>query len=256
MASSLSKPTILLVQGSFQLPEVYRKLVSALTAEGFPVIHPSLPSLTDPERPDFALTTLTDDANVVQAELQRLIEGEGKQVLVLMHSYGGLVGSEATLEGFSWAKRSEQGLAGGVIHLLFLAAFILPVGQSVTGAFGTSPNLEEKPGGRFTIRDAARTLYGDLPAEEAEYWGSRIIDQANPVQTTKLTRAAYRYIPSTYIVCEDDKSMPPAFQDQFSKSINATVDKISSGHSPFLSQTGKLVEMIAAVAQQAVATSK
>lgn len=173
-----------------------------------------------------------------------------------MHSYGGLVGSEATLEEFSWAKRREQGLAGGVIHLLFFASIILPEGQSVISAFGESLNLDVKPGGRFTIRDAARAIYDDLPTEEAKYWESKIIDQSYAVQTTKLTQAAYRYIPSTYIVCENDQSVPPAFQEQFGRSINATMDKINSGHSPMLSQTEKLVEMIAAVAQRAVATLK
>ncbi len=63
-----------------------------------------------------------------------------------MHSYGGLVGSEATVEDLGWAKRKEQGLAGGVIHFIFFSAFLLSKGQSVLGAFGESPNNIIKPG--------------------------------------------------------------------------------------------------------------
>ncbi|KAI1396384.1 catalytic protein [Hypoxylon fuscum] len=244
MTCSSPKPAILLIQGSFQLPEVYGKLVRALIAKGYPVIHPPLPSLTGHERPDFASTSLSDDANVIQDELRRLVEQERKQVVILMHSYGGLVGIEATPEEFSWAKRREQGLAGGVLRLILLAAFVLSEGQSVMGTFGKSPNHEIQPDGRFHIKEAARRLYNDLPSEEAQYWESKIIDQAYAVQTTKLTRAAYRYIPSTYIVCEDDQAVPPVFQEQFGGSINATVLKIKSGHSPMLSQTEKLVEMV------------
>ena len=60
--------------------------------------------------------------------------------MVVMHSYGGLVGSEAAAEELSYAKRQAQGLPGGVIHLFLYSAFLLNEGQSVLSAFGESPN--------------------------------------------------------------------------------------------------------------------
>ncbi|KAI6087401.1 hypothetical protein F4821DRAFT_107653 [Hypoxylon rubiginosum] len=169
-----------------------------------------------------------------------------------MHSYGGLVGSEATLEQFSWEKRKAAGLAGGVIHLFFFAAFILAEGQSVLGALGESPGNDIRPGGRFRILDPANTLYNDLPPDEAEYWASRIIDQSYAVQTTQLTRAAYRYIPSTYVVCENDHGPPPQWQELCGKNAGSTVLKIDSGHSPMLSKPDELANMIHAAAQKAM----
>jgi hypothetical protein len=130
-----------MVQGSFQTPLVYSNLLHLLNQAGYPTIHPTLPSCTDVEHPDFPKRTLIDDALAVRMEVTRLVEYEGKKVVVLMHSYGGLVGSEAIPEELSYAYRHKKdGLSGGVIHLFYITAFILSEGQSVLGAFGESPN--------------------------------------------------------------------------------------------------------------------
>ena len=73
------------------------------------------------------------------------------------------------------------------------------------------------------------------------------------MQTTKLTRAAWRYIPSTYLVCENDKAAPPQYQEMFAAISNAQVEKCSSGHSPHLSQPKMLVQKIHEAAQKVVA---
>ena len=48
-----------------------------------------------------------------------------------MHSYGGVVGSNA-LERLSWQERNEKGQKGGVVAIVYLAAFLLPLGTSDT----------------------------------------------------------------------------------------------------------------------------
>ena len=121
-------PVILIVQGYFQVPEVYQKLSNSLKAQGFHSVHPSLPSCTNVNDPDFPQRSLIDDALVMRMELIRLIEYEKKTVVVVMHSYGGLVGSEAVAEELSYTKRKAQGLAGGVVHLFLYAAFLLEEG--------------------------------------------------------------------------------------------------------------------------------
>ena len=137
-------PTILLVQGSFQIPQVYNNLVQGLESQNYPVVHPKLPSCSDTESSDFPKRSLADDAATIRAELGRLIEQEGRTVILVMYSYGGLVGSEAVTEALSYAKRQFQGLRGGVIHLFFYSAFLLNEGQSVLSAFGESPNNDVK----------------------------------------------------------------------------------------------------------------
>lgn len=133
-------PTIVLVQGSFQIPDVYSKLVQGLMYRGYPTIFPRLPSCSNTDSPNFPQVSLVDDALAIRTELIRQVEYEGKDVVVVMHSYGGLVGSEAIAEDLTWAKRRAQGLPGGVIHIFFYAAFLLNEGQSVLSAFGESPN--------------------------------------------------------------------------------------------------------------------
>lgn len=152
MADTSSKPTILLVQGSFQIPEAYDKLVSTLRSRGFVVAHPRLPSLLDNDSPDFAERSLADDSRAIEAEAKRFIVDEGKTVMVVMHSYGGLVGSDAIPEDLSLQSRRQKGLAGGVSRLFYFAGFILEQGKSVLGTFGESPNNDVKPNGRYTIR--------------------------------------------------------------------------------------------------------
>lgn len=139
-------PTILLVQGSFQIPQVYEKLVKGLKDQGYPTIHPQLPSCSDVDNPNFPQVSLIDDVLAIRSELTRRIEYEGKTVVVVMHSYGGLVGSEAATEELSYASRQSKGLPGGVLHLFFYAAFLLDKDQSVLDTFGESPNSDVRVG--------------------------------------------------------------------------------------------------------------
>ena len=135
---------VVLVQGSFQTPLVYEKLFLALSSRGYVVNHPELPSCTNPDDPLFPTRTLIDDATAVQEVVRGSVEQHGKIVILAMHSYGGLVGSEAIPEELSYSYRKAQGLAGGVIHLFYYCAFLLQEGQSVLSAFGESPNNDVK----------------------------------------------------------------------------------------------------------------
>ena len=131
---------IVVVQGSFQTPLVYEKLLVGLSSRGYAVNHPELPSCSNPDDPSFPTRTLIDDATTIQEVVRSQVEQHGKIVLLTMHSYGGLVGSEAIPKELSYSHRKSQGLTGGVIHLFYFSAFLLQEGQSVLSAFGESPN--------------------------------------------------------------------------------------------------------------------
>jgi hypothetical protein len=55
----------------------------------------------------------------------------GKEVVLVMHSYGGIIGSEA-VNGLEKAGRKEK---GGVVHALLIAAFLVSKGSSLLGIF-------------------------------------------------------------------------------------------------------------------------
>ncbi|KAH9895367.1 catalytic protein [Xylariomycetidae sp. FL2044] len=256
------KPTIVLVQGAFQTPEPYHKLADALRAAGYHVVQPRLPSLTsDVDHAVLATKDLRDDARVVRDEVRRLVEGEedGREVVVFMHSYGGLVGSEAVTRDLSSEDRRSRSLAGGVVHLFYCAAFILSEGQSFKGALGDASNrtqYDDNPEGLAAMKNAGEILYHDLPADEAKYWESKIIYQSEAIQTTELTNAAWRYVPSTYLLCERDRGPPAPLQEVFAKTAGSQVLRMDCGHSPMLSHTAELVDMVDRAAQTAAAKGK
>lgn len=53
----------------------------------------------------------------------------GKDVVMIMHSIGGIVGTEAA-QGLSKAERQKAGLPGGVVHLIYLASYLADEGES------------------------------------------------------------------------------------------------------------------------------
>ena len=145
------KPTLVIVQGAFQDPSVYEGLEKLLSSQGFPIVHPPLLSCSNVESPKFPSITLIDDALAIRMELARLVEYEGKTVVVIMHSYGGLAGSEAIPNHFSYSTRQASDSPGGVIHLFYIAAFLLYEGQSMMEAFGKPTNNDFKVKGSANL---------------------------------------------------------------------------------------------------------
>lgn len=140
-------------------------------------------------------------------------------------------------------------IAHRIVHMFYFAAFILTEGQSVLGVFGESPNNDVKPNGRFSIKNSAEILYNDLSPAEAQYWQSKIIDQSYAVQEYKITNEAYRFVSSTYVVCENDRGPPPQYQEMFGTTAGSKILKMSSGHSPMLSHTSELAQIVDSVAK-------
>lgn len=85
-----------------------------------------------------------DDVAIVR-DIATSLADDGKEIVVLMHSYGGMVGTDA-LYDMSVSSRAEAGLKGGVKRLVYMCAFIPQKGQSLAGIFGGSlpPWLEPK----------------------------------------------------------------------------------------------------------------
>ena len=79
-----------------------------------------------------------DDAKSLRSLLDELIEAQGKGVICVLHSYGGVVGTEAIHESLGRTVRQSKGLNGGVLGILYMTAFILPLGASLLAALGGS----------------------------------------------------------------------------------------------------------------------
>lgn len=126
----VSVPTIVLVPGAWCTPIVYDALRATLTSRDLPstaIAHPSIGA----EPPS---KTLTDDVAHLRSELVSMIN-KGKDIILVLHSYGGVVGSGA-VEGLGKAERAQQGKQGGVVMVVYMSAFAIPKGKSLLDMLG------------------------------------------------------------------------------------------------------------------------
>ena len=94
------RPTVLLVHGLCHTPAHFHLLRDLLSkSEGLPTVCPALPSVADCSA---AAVGLYDDAAVVRRELDNLVS-EGKDVIVVGHSLGGLVVRSACIPAIALA---------------------------------------------------------------------------------------------------------------------------------------------------------
>ena len=116
------------IHGGWQGPETFSLLIPRLEKAGYSVFAPALPSAgTSP-----ALSNFDKDVEVVQHALKSIIE-TGKDVILVMHSYGAVPGCEA-LKCFDnnekTGRQSEAFSKGRMLKLVFLSGMVLPVGGS------------------------------------------------------------------------------------------------------------------------------
>lgn len=245
--AALSAPTIVLLQGTFQLPKVYYDFAKLIRSRGFPVVQPKYPSLNQAD-PDLASRDLTDDIAVVEAAIREIVEEQNRTAIIVMHSYGGLVGAESVPEELTVKSRQEKGLDGGVEHLFYFTAFVMALGRSISDMIGNSTQHDFYDG-LFIMKDPAEKMYSDLPMREAECLARKVIPQSAAVLKTPMKRAAWSYLPSTFVKCTEDQALLPPVQDAFAKQAGSTVMPINSGHSAFLSHPQEVVALLEEVAK-------
>ena len=121
-------PTVVVVPGACQTPLFYHPLADALKKAGFAVEIVATPSVGASP----GLKTYDDDVLAVRNITSAIVE-KGGDVIVLMHSYGGLPGS-AALRGLGKEERAKEGRSGGVIRLVYVCAYALREGESGPGS--------------------------------------------------------------------------------------------------------------------------
>ncbi|PYI02465.1 alpha/beta-hydrolase [Aspergillus sclerotiicarbonarius CBS 121057] len=233
MASSM----IVLVPGAWHQPACMDQLRDELTSLGLDsvgVAHPSIGSTTQPPK------TMADDRANLHAVIEKLAD-DGHLVTVLAHSYGGVVSSGAA-QGLGVAERRAAGKTGGIIKIVYLAAFAVPAGMSIFTYFGgvAPPFWEFKGDQVYTnnpeISDPANLFYHDLPKGVQDFWISQLL----PITTESFkilnTYEPWKDIPCTYIHAEQDKALPLEIQKAMAGAMGPiTTASLDSSHSPFLS---------------------
>jgi pimeloyl-ACP methyl ester carboxylesterase len=134
-----TKPTIILIPGAWHTTEGFGPLKSFLEKAGYPTQAVDLPSAgAHPGHPNF-------DQDVV--EIRKVVLDlihEGKEVVVVMHSFGSVIGSEA-LRDLGKGDREAAGKSGGVIQCVFIGILLPELGKGMYETYMSvmsSPDLD------------------------------------------------------------------------------------------------------------------
>jgi alpha-beta hydrolase superfamily lysophospholipase len=120
-------PTLLLIHGGGHGNPIYlTEFQEQLKKAGIPPVAYRAPSEGGPPAPGRAMY---DDAIYWREKITTLVDAGG-DVVILAHSIGSIVATEAA-QGLSKAERQKKGLLGGVVHMIFLAAYLSAKGDSV-----------------------------------------------------------------------------------------------------------------------------
>ena len=219
----MTAESALLVPGSWHGACVYDAVAERLERAGVAVNAIDLPS-------NDGVSGLQDDAAAVRKSLDEINE----PTVVVGHSYGGIAVSEG-------AATSPH-----AVGLVYLAAFMLDKGESLLDAMQHQlPDwieLDEAAGSHLAQR-SEEVLYGDCSPEVAADAKARLSRQSVAAIATPQTQAAWQSLPSTYLICDEDRAVPPPVQEAMSARAT-TVRRVPASHSPFFSRPDDVADVV------------
>jgi pimeloyl-ACP methyl ester carboxylesterase len=175
---------------------------------------------------------LADDV----AAVRQVLTATDEPTVVVAHSYGGIVAAEAAAD------------VGAVRHLVFVSSYLAEVGEGLS-SFGSeepAPYLDIDPeAGTFSVRaeSLAETFLQDCDPEIQRQAMERTARQSVAVIAQPVQAAAWQHVPSTYLVCADDRGTPAGRQRAFAQRATSVVE-LDAGHHPFLSQPAAVRDLI------------
>ncbi len=160
---------------------------------------------------------------------------------VLGHSFGGAVTSAAAAEGGA--------PYGTTTSLIFLTAFMIAPEKSVD--FSGAPGIADIQLDEITASidpNAARSVfYHRCSTEDADWATAHLRTMPTSVLLAPPPPSpAWQVLPSTYIVCTDDRILSLSAQVQMAENADSTI-RIDSDHSPFLSCPRMLGEVLSEI---------
>src|SRR5207244_13556091 len=140
---------------------------------------------------------------------------------------------------------------------VYIAAFAPEVGEAV-GAFG---DKYPTPLGAALRPDKAGFLYvdpaqfhtvfaADLPVAETRVMAATQKPIIGSVFGATVDQAAWKTIPSWYLVSQDDKAINPDLERFYAKRMGAKSTEVKSSHVPFLSHPAVVARLIEQAAGQ------
>jgi len=225
----MAKSSVVLVHGGFVDGSGWEPVYKLLRNEGYPVTVVQNPT-----------TTLADDV----AATKRAVASSDRPVILVGHSYGGVVITEA-------------GNDPKVAALVYIAAFAPDKGESVATLIKNPapgapvpPILPPQDG--FLLLDKtkfAASFAADLPKDQADFMANAQVPWGLEALNGTVSEAAWRSKPSWYLVATDDKMIPPDAQRAMSKRAVARTSEARGSHAVYVSNPEAVANLIRAAAQ-------
>ncbi len=222
--------TVLLVHGAWADGSSWSKVIPLLEAKGLHVVAVQIP-----------LTSLADDV----AATQRAIDLEDGPVLLVGHSYGGAVITEAG---------NDPKVAG----LVYISAVAPDKGESTFGlitSVATPIGAELRPDKsgflKLTPKGISEDFAQDLSAKEIAILTATQVPINVAAMKGEITNPAWKSKPSWYIIGGNDRAISPVLEAAQAKKIGATATTVPSSHVIMLSKPAKVAGVILDAASKA-----
>ncbi|HEY8562569.1 MAG TPA: alpha/beta hydrolase [Pyrinomonadaceae bacterium] len=220
---------IVLVHGAFVDGSGWKDVYEILKKDGFRVAVVQNPTVS-----------LADDV----AATKRVIQAHDKPVLLVGHSYGGAVITEAGNDPI-------------VKGLVYIAGFVPDEGESVSTLIQNPPPGAPvapitPPEDGFLVVDKSKfheAFAADLDEEKAAFMADSQVPWGVESLVGTITEAAWKKKPSWYLITADDKMIPPPAQRLMSERAGSTVVELSASHSVYVSQPEAVARLIKEAAQ-------
>jgi pimeloyl-ACP methyl ester carboxylesterase len=239
-------PVYVFVPGAWHGPEVWEKVSSLLKLQGYNSTSVTLPTTSGDKDATFG-----DDVKATQDAIQAETS-EGRNVVVVVWSYGGVCGQSA-MKGFTHSQDATVSSTGKVIGLVVMASGFAQPGMAFLDASNgvPPPSWRIDPSGFAEIQVPARELfYHDLPVTEGDEWVAKLRKQSMKAFTEgrDITYAGWKDVPIWTLITTEDKALPAEVQRMLVGMVeniaDITVKEIDSSHSPMLSRPKEVAEFI------------
>jgi pimeloyl-ACP methyl ester carboxylesterase len=212
---------VVLVHGAFVDGSTWRGVYDLLTQDGYRVAVVQNPTLS-----------LQADA----AETRRVIDAQDGPVVLVGHSYGGAVITEA-------------GSHDKVAALVYVAAFAPDEGESVKTLSGVidAPDSPLLSCDGFLFQNPAtfHDAFGaDLSATDAAFMADSQLPWAIAAKDASITQAAWHHKPTWYLIATEDRMISPAEQRAMALRAGATTLEVTASHTVYMSKPTPVADLI------------
>ena len=226
-----SSGTVVLVHGGFVDGSGWQGVYDHLKKDGYNVAVVQNPTLS--LKGDVAATNM-------------IVDAQSEPVILVGHSYGGAVITEA-------------GTNPNVAALVYIAAFAPDAGESVNTLIADPPPgapvppiLPPRDGFLFLDREKFHASFaGDVSDELAAFMADSQVPWGVDALSGTITEPAWRSKPSWYLIATEDRMIPPPAQKLMSERAGSTVAEVAASHSVYVSQPAAVAELIVKAASEA-----